>query len=288
MIWNKVAEFPGDSQLKHLDDYLSAHGVMHRFTEESGKQVLWLADVARINVVARYFELLKLGKRPDIPRKAETAQGKAWSAVLRNLAVFPLTVCCLVLGFFGYLIADVFQYWPVLKHLLFLPFLQGLEQGETWRVVSPVFLHYGFLHLLLNGLGMWEIGRRVELFSGRLNYFILFMMTAIGGNYLQFVMSDSKFFGGLSGVLFGLIGYMWFAGRHHGSPLVKMPPGIYVFTLVWLLAGFAGVFKLLFDINMANWAHLGGMLAGIATAAAEVYLYPKKKAAPEADSKPVE
>ncbi|SMF40126.1 GlpG protein [Alteromonadaceae bacterium Bs31] len=270
MNWNKIAEFPGDSQLKHLHEFLDAHGVKHRFTEEGGKQILWLVDLSKVKLVSHYFETLKHGTRPEIPKQTgKEFQGKPVS-LPQYLRLFPLSIGFIVLGLLGFLIADVFYYPPLLKHLTFLPIEVAIRIGEPWRVISPVFLHFGLLHILFNGLWMWELGKRIELFSGRPVFLLLFLSTSLGGNYLEFLVMDTINFGGLSGVVYGLFAYIWLWARFSSSPLLKLPSGIYIFLIVWLVIGFAGVIRMFFGIDIANWAHLGGLIAGLLSAAIHI------------------
>ncbi|WP_045859403.1 rhomboid family intramembrane serine protease [Teredinibacter purpureus] len=275
MNWIKIAEFPVDAPLHGLHQYLDAHNVAHRIAEHGGVQELWLLDAAETSVVERYFsEYYRDGTvsatTPISREKKPTAAGYFGALVRRS----PFSIVMIALGIVGYVMQDILhaQYW--VDQSLFLPLLAALSQGEPWRLITPAFIHFNFFHILFNGLWMWELGARVEQFSGKVRYLFLFVATAIGANYCQFLMTEGNIFGGLSGVVYGLLGYLFVCGRVSKSKLVTMPVGLYGFMLAWLALGFFGVVDWFIDGQVANGAHLGGLLTGLSVAGLE-YLWSK-------------
>jgi GlpG protein len=137
-----------------------------------------------------------------------------------------------------------------------------LASGEFWRLLTPMFLHFGVLHIVFNLLWFWEIGRRVEVVNSGLLLLTLVLVSSLGSNLLQYYMTGPGFFGGMSGVVFGLLGYGLVWSRLVPSRDIGLPNAIYVFMLGFLVIGFSGVFDLLGLGSLANWAHLGGLIAG--------------------------
>jgi len=267
MNWNKVAEFPLDARLNNLHGYLESHSIPHRFTEERGLQVLWLADLNHISLVDQFFQELEKGEEPiAVAAKVQPAIYKLKPR--QYLRLFPITIGIIVLGIFGYVAVDILKSY---KGLMFEPLIPALQSGQVWRVLTPTFMHFDLLHILFNGLWIWELGRRIEVFAGRRSYLVTFLITAIAANYLQHFLTSGKLFGGLSGVVYAFLGYLMVWGRYETNPLVKLPPGIYVFMLVWLALGFFGVIDIFISGQVANGAHLGGLLSGIGIAYAEVF-----------------
>jgi GlpG protein len=84
------------------------------------------------------------------------------------------------------------------------------------------------------------------------------LSVALISNAAQYFMVNPNF-GGLSGVVYGLFGYFWIAGRLNPAQGLSISPGLVGFMLLWLLLGFFDVLW----VSMANWAHLGGLLAGM-------------------------
>lgn len=270
MNWTKVAEFPLDAQLNHLNDYLESHSIQHRFTEERGIQVLWLANISDVSSVQHYFQKLEQGDAVPVAAPVIDKGRPGQLAFSQYLQLFPVTIVIIILGILGYLVVDVMASRELIGHLQFEPFLPALKSGELWRVLTPTFLHFDLLHILFNALWIWELGRRIEVFSGRRSYIVTFLITAIAANYLQHFLTSGKLFGGLSGVVYAYLGYLMVWGRYAENPLVKLPPGISMFMLVWLALGFTGVIDVFISGRVANGAHLGGFLSGIAIAFAEV------------------
>lgn len=78
--------------------------------------------------------------------------------------------------------------------------------GEWYRLFSPMVLHAGLIHYLLNMLALWFIGSAVEQAHGYLSAFIIFFISAVGGNILSAIFLPEYISVGASGGIFGLIG----------------------------------------------------------------------------------
>lgn len=138
-----------------------------------------------------------------------------------------------------------------------------MARGEFWRLLTPAFLHFGTFHILFNGLWLWELGRRLELVMGPGRYLMFVVVTAVAANIAQFVGGPSVF-GGMSGVVYALIGYIWMRQRLNPHPVLAVPPGIIGFMLVWLVICLTGIVDRFIAGSVANGAHVGGLLAGMA------------------------
>jgi len=150
--------------------------------------------------------------------------------------------------------------------LVFLPLDISMEHYQIWRPITPVFLHFSILHILFNALWTWELGKRLELFLGKSLYLSCFLIIGIGANYIQFWISDSILFGGLSGVVYGYLGMLLVLSRFNTSELLRIPPGIYIFMFVWLILGILKIIDLFIASSVANGAHLGGLILGLIVA----------------------
>ena len=81
--------------------------------------------------------------------------------------------------------------------------------AEYWRYVSPALIHFGLMHILFNGLWIWEFGSRLELRLGSVFMFNLFIPGVVPGNLLQSWWIGPSIFGGGSGVVYSLMGCLW-------------------------------------------------------------------------------
>jgi GlpG protein len=135
--------------------------------------------------------------------------------------------------------------------------LSHVTRGEVWRLVTPIFVHYSILHILFNMWWLLDLGSSIEGRIGALRFTALVLLTAVFSNVAQYVVAGSPFFGGMSGVLYALFGYVWVRGRLNPTSGLAMPPNTAAILLVWMGLGFAGLVG-----NVANYAHLGGLVSG--------------------------
>ncbi|MBN7769697.1 rhomboid family intramembrane serine protease [Marinobacter daepoensis] len=142
--------------------------------------------------------------------------------------------------------------------------LLTLSAGEVWRLLTPDFLHFSWTHIIFNSVMLWFLGSQIEWMDGRMRLVALFFAASLGSNLLQYLVSG-PLFGGLSGVVYGILGYCWLSQRR--MPRFQFPPALVTFALVWMVIGFTPLPEVLGLGRMANEAHLGGFLAGLAMAA---------------------
>jgi len=137
-----------------------------------------------------------------------------------------------------------------------------LVNNEWWRLIAPTFVHFSMTHLVFNCLWIYILGQRIEKLDGLSVFLFIFILTGILSNAGQFFWTQQYLFGGLSGAVYGLLGYCFIIeldGRHGRYGL---PEALYLFMFIWLLVGFTGVLNFFGFGNVANTAHLVGMIAG--------------------------
>ena len=137
-----------------------------------------------------------------------------------------------------------------------------LINNEWWRLIAPTFVHFSMTHLVFNCLWIYILGQRIEKLDGLSVFLFIFILTGILSNAGQFFWTQQYLFGGLSGSVYGLLGYCFIIeldGRHGRYGL---PEALYLFMFIWLLVGFTGVLSFFGFGNVANTAHLVGMIAG--------------------------
>lgn len=159
------------------------------------------------------------------------------------------------------------QQW--ISYLTFLPFdivqrqlVFGEMGGQFWRLVTPAFLHFGWLHITFNCLWLWEFGGRIERVLGSGNMLGLLLVIAAVSNISQHWYSGPALFGGMSGVVYGLLGFSWVAPLVQPRWRIQPPPAIMAFMVGWLLLCMTGVMDILGAGAIANAAHVGGLVCG--------------------------
>lgn len=144
------------------------------------------------------------------------------------------------------------------------------QLDQFYRLFTPAIMHLSAIHLAFNMSWWWYLGGKIE---NHLSLYLLVAITVITGvasNVTQALVVDSNF-AGLSGVNYGLAGFVWLYGKMNNDSNVNLPNNIFGFLMVWMILGFADILP----IGMANWAHLFGLLTGLALAK---LMYSNKKA----------
>jgi len=139
--------------------------------------------------------------------------------------------------------------------------LNSIREGEVWRLVTPAFLQVGgWWHMIFNMWWLYMAGALVETRRGSLAMLAIALATAIVSNVAQYAWAGPAF-GGMSGVGFGLFGYIWMKSRFDPRAGIYCPPDLVVQFLFWLVLCMTGAIG-----QIANTAHVAGMLTGIVIA----------------------
>ncbi|KAA1261778.1 Rhomboid protease GlpG [Rubripirellula obstinata] len=144
----------------------------------------------------------------------------------------------------------------------------SVRKGEVWRFVTPMFLHGDEFHLAFNMLWIFFLGSVIEKLHGSLFFAVLVTLTQLGGMALQVglpaedwvpqSLHGSPFVVGASGAVYGLFGFLLVRPWVDGDYPINLVPINVVLMFVML---FAGILE--FVPNVANGAHLGGLIAGL-------------------------
>ncbi|MEM1402905.1 MAG: rhomboid family intramembrane serine protease [Pseudomonadota bacterium] len=264
---------PLDADLRPLSALLYQQRILHRVVEEGGEQVVRLAQPADLERAAELMTRWQDGEielRRTTPSPSATA--RASSGI--NLAAYPVTLALIALSMLGFFLVYLSGSVELVGLLTYNPFewvggrpafVEG--DGQPWRLITPVFLHFGWTHIVFNSLWCWDLGKRIEGTLGSLNMLGLFLVTAIVSNTAQDWVTGPVLFGGLSGVVYGLLGFAFVAGRLNSrwSPIAPAVP-VMLFMVGWLVFCMSGLVDVL-GFSVANTAHLSGLLCGAAMGA---------------------
>ncbi len=141
-----------------------------------------------------------------------------------------------------------------------------ITHGEVWRLVTPIFLHFGIVHLVFNMMALSALGTIIELRRGSLRLAAMILVLAVASNIGEFLYWEkiepgkpNYIFGGMSGVLFGLFGYIWMKGLYEPEQGMVLHPNSVSFGLLWVALCMTGIFG-----PVANAAHVVGLILGVA------------------------
>lgn len=278
--WNKVSVFSINDDLSSLVRELRARAVPHRIIEIRAGQELQVPDPRLVEPVTQLVQQWQQGGLPPVSAEFVAAAQAPRVNVLSPWRS-PVTLILIALSALGFAVIETQLLRPWLSYLTFLPIesvaggyrwlplSEALANAQYWRLVTPAFLHFGVFHIVFNCLWLWDLGRRLEHLIGTFHYIVFFLVSATVSNLTQYFWHDQFIlFGGMSGVVYALVGYIWIRQWLNPSPLLAVPKGIIIFMLVWLLLGLSGFIDYFLAGGIANGAHLGGLLVGMLIAGA--------------------
>jgi GlpG protein len=198
------------------------------------------------------------GARPDRPRRAPVRPGRGEVTVL-------VLIVCVAIG----VVTRLTDTHPVVGQLQisqewfnyrssWTAFLPEVRAGQVWRLFTPALLHFGWPHLLFNLWTFWDLGRAIEWRRGSGTLLGLILGLGVISNLGQYLYTGPHF-GGLSGAIYGLLGYVWMLGKFRPSAGLALHPQMVVMMLVWFVICLSGALR----VPVANTAHGVGLLAGM-------------------------
>jgi|GEM_PF-2843788 len=185
---------------------------------------------------------------------------------LRQPQRVPLTVLFMALGLVGVLIPMFFWESRFFYQLLWLSNEITIGQQKYWQLITPTFIHFGWLHIIFNALWMGILGARVEYSLGLSKTLGVFIFISVVANLVQYMLSAGVPFGGLSGLVYGLIGFLIVQHKCAPTAMNTLGKGMIIMMLVFMLLGLFGIIDVFIAGSIANGAHLGGFIAGLLTA----------------------
>ena len=270
-----VLRLPLSVDLSGFVKLLQRMQVPHRVSEEAGEQVLWAPEAISEDVRSLYqrFPAGDPDQQLDLPPAARS-QRPGFVEQLRHSPMTALVLLAtLIVGGLTLLGSNLdtmewfsfLQYRVAGEYIQFTPLTESLAAGQWWRLVTPMLIHFGFLHIAMNGMWYWELGRRIEARQGGINLLGLTLLFSLVSNYAQYYYGGPGLFGGLSGVLYGLLGHCWIYQWLAPNPAYRLPRGVLVMMLVWLVLCMSGLVSMIGFGQIANAAHVSGLLIGCFT-----------------------
>ena len=276
-----------ESAARTFGDYLYVQGIEnHLEHEKAAGWGIWINDEDKVEQAATLLAAFRAdpkneryeseGERAARLREKEEADQAAYRKRLRNrrhlfrpLTAYgfgPLTFALIAISVGVAIMSKMGeQEEPIMR--LFItsfddrwdPTLPEIRHGEIWRLLTPMFIHFGPLHLIFNMLWLRDLGSMVEARQSSLHLAILVVVIAACSNLGQVMVSHHPIFGGMSGVIYGLLGYVWIRGKFDPGSGLFLHPSTVTMMIVWFFACLAG-----FIPHVANTAHGVGLGMGMA------------------------
>ncbi len=273
-----LVQLEEEERARDLGDALFAEGIDCRVdASREGGFIVWVHDEAHMDEARRILELYRAS--PDDPRFREAAkvaearrkeraaaekksrhrsvdvrkrwreQG-GWGRLTLALVIASVGVTALA----GTLLPGAHENLEVVAVVAF-DWDRVLRHYEVWRIVTPIFLHFGLIHIFFNMWMLRYFGAAVEHRHSTLTLGVMVLVMGGLSNLAQ-AFFTMGLFGGMSGVIYGLFAYLWIRGRLDPRFGIAIPRSTVIVLLAWMVLGFVGF------LNMANMAHLGGLVVG--------------------------
>jgi GlpG protein len=136
-------------------------------------------------------------------------------------------------------------------------FLPEVFRGQVWRLFTPMFVHFNLVHIFFNMLWLRDLGSMIEARKNSMFLLLLTLILAATSNVGQYLYSGPGF-GGMSGVVYGLLGYIWMQGRFNPASKLSLHPQTVTFMIIWFFVCLSGLVG-----DIANTAHGVGLAVGV-------------------------
>ena len=261
----ELARFDDPRPARQLALFLEGQGIEVSIEQQDGLIRLYLRDEIRLEQAREWRDAFIDNPfdprfRPSSPwQKSEPAPAdqalsmpplftgqwlRSMGPVTRSL--FVASVAIYLVHFF---VVEIYQW------LMFPRSLTDLA-SQPWRLFTPMLIHLNLLHIIFNMLWWTELGRIIERYQSSWQLLWITLITGALSALAQF-LSTGPLFGGMSGVVYGLLGYLWLYGQVNPAAGYRLRKEIVYLMLGWLVFCYIG----LADI-VANEAHLAGLISG--------------------------
>jgi rhomboid protease GlpG len=291
----QIGTLPSNHDPRVFGDYLLSNGIKSRFDERPEGWLVWIHNEDQVRRASE--ELQAYLERPDDPRfvhaapaaeaarKQETKLDREYRKNYREVTDLwsglrirrrPLTMALVSVSIAVYVLMNSSRAESVYEALMFTGAyldpergwcntgLALIRAGQVWRLVTPIFLHFNFAHILFNCWATIVEGTMIESGRGTLRLLILVLVSAVLSNLGQhFYMEQADpgklhIFGGLSGVGYAMFGYLWMKGQYEPEQGMILHPNTITMMLFWLVLCMTGLLG-----PIANAAHVAGLLIGV-------------------------
>ncbi len=284
-----IGQFEDEAQTRRFGDVLYSRGIeSHTDPVTNGRWQVWVIDDMNLEAAASLFAQFRQSPNdPAFEQAARVAeqqrqriakeQAPKRASVVDARTLFysppvPVGILSIALIAISVLVAiitnlgtnqrfvqplSISQYQQDGKTISYDNSLPEVRHGQLWRFFTPMFLHFGILHLLFNMLWLRDLGSMIEARKGRWMLLLLVLVLAGISNVAQYLYTGPVF-GGMSGVVYGLLGYIWMQGRFNPASGLSLQPQTVTMMIIWFvvcLTGMAG--------PIANTVHAVGFGLGI-------------------------
>lgn len=294
-----IGQLPDASQARLFSDFLLGQNIHNEVERESdGTFAVWVREEDQIAPATDWLTRFLAD-----PNAAEFKQGATEAARVREtekqdlqayqrrvrtgqnlfpkvggygvgVLTYSLIVICVVVALFSKLGSDQ----ELLRHLYITDPALGADRslpeifsGQVWRLFTPMFIHFGVIHLIFNMMWLYQLGCMIEARRSTLNLLAVVAVTEVCSSLAQYYVTGHASFGGMSGVVYGLAGYVWIRGKYDRASGLFLDSQSVTILLAWLVICYTGIFG-----PIANTAHLAGLVVGMVWGGLSAFLALRK------------
>ena len=287
-----IGHLATEASARTFGDYLYVQGIENHIESQEDGWAIWVSDEDQLEGASRLLETFRADPaHPKFQAQARSANSlraeeekkqEAYRKRLRDrrhlfrplsaygfgLLTFVLIVVSVIVFFISRFGMEPQRVMPLAITSYSFDDSSGppwdntlpeIRHGEVWRLITPIFIHFHVLHILFNMLWLRDLGSMIEGRQSSTYLLVLILVIAAGSNLAQFYFGHAPNFGGMSGVVYGLLGYIWIRGKFDPASGLFLHPSTVTMMLIWLVACFSGILG-----PIANYAHLAGLLMGAA------------------------
>jgi len=291
-----IGHVPSESGALTFSDFLYVQGIHNQVEHEKDGWAIWIHSEDEIGKAKDFLQSF-LGN-PNDPKFHKHSQQAAEikekerqedqaarkrtfdrTTLFKNTTPYsigPLTVlfvvvACAVTGF-AWTNSDKSLYLSLLisEHR---SELREVMNGEVWRLFTPALLHggptlnpMGIMHLVFNMMWLIDLGSMIEARESSRKLFSLMLVIGVLSNLTQWKFGGGPNFVGMSGVVYGLLGYIWMRGKFDPTSGLSLHQQTVMMMMIWFFACWFAI------PGIANYAHTGGLVVGMAWGIAASFL----------------
>jgi GlpG protein len=284
-----IGQLETENSAHVFSDFLLVQGIPNQIeADPNGRWDIWVHsddDLARAGQLLGEFRKNPTDSRYQASQRAEELRAKEAAdfrayqkrfhtrhSIVRKFAAYglgPLTATLIALSIAVFAFSKFGSNWGSVSFLMFsevapvfggisarLNAMPEIRSGEIWRLLTPIFLHGGFLHIFFNMLWLRDLGSMIEVRESWKKLALLVLVIGVVSNFAQYAFKG-PYFGGMSGVIYGLLGYIWMKGKFDPGSGLFLHRTTVTMMLVWLVICYIGV------MPIANFAHTAGLIIGV-------------------------
>lgn len=271
-----AGEFESEQQARLFADHLLTLGIDSEVSREADQWTVWVADEDRLEEagaareaflrdptasqyarVSAEADRIRQDAARKEKRKAPTLDMRERWAIRPGSRNVPVTIGLIAASLLVTFYTDFGRRRDIFVDLTFDP-VQIFQHGQWWRFFTSIFVHFDPLHLIFDMLWLYHLGRLIESRRNMFFYILLVFVTASLSNCAQYLATGPNS-GGMSGVVYGLFGYVWMKSRYEPFGDLHIERSTVYLMMGWLVLCWTGWLG-----PIGNWAHGVGLLVGAA------------------------